>query len=87
MTSRANRRAIIRLGENEIRALLNLPDGMRVIGVNANWPMSAVDVMVEDDRLSEVAPHMEPPILAGRWEMNGDGSAAFIAPDVGAEVQ
>ncbi|MCG5464305.1 hypothetical protein MED01_002471 [Micromonospora sp. MED01] len=74
-------RAVVRLGEEEFRALLKLPDGMRMIGINANWLALSIDVMIEGDGLPECAPQTEPLMLHGRWDGNGDGQIRFVAPD------
>lgn len=60
------RRAIIRLSEDDLVKLLDLPLGYEVIGVYGDYRSWSIDVIVKGDDLAPVSPGVEPPVLLGR---------------------
>jgi hypothetical protein len=66
------RRAIVLLSDEIIERILDLPDGLRIVAINADFRRMGVEVMVEGDRLDPVAPATMPPTLAGEWDWNAE---------------
>jgi hypothetical protein len=64
------RRAIVQIDEQVLQALLEMPQGLRVLGVQGNWRNVGIDVMIEGPELEEVSHNTEPPILRGAWEFD-----------------
>lgn len=58
-------RALIRLGRDTLVQLLGLPDGMRVVAVNPDFPSSSILLMVESADLPQAPPDTAPPELGG----------------------
>lgn len=62
------RRAVVRLDEQAIAHMLALPEGLRVIGVHADFHNISIMVMVEGDALAPVTEATVPPTLVGEWQ-------------------
>lgn len=65
------RRALVYLGEQQLMRILKLPEGFRVIGVNADFYRVGVVVMVESDALPDIIEGGTIPNLTneqGQWE-------------------
>jgi hypothetical protein len=64
------RRAIVQLSQQDLERLLQLPDGMTIVGVRDDWARFGVRVLIEGGFLDEVPEEVEPPVLHGTWTRN-----------------
>lgn len=60
-----NRLGIVRLGEQEIRHLFDLPEGYHVVSVTSDWETRSIKIMVQSDDLPPVDEMAMPPVLTG----------------------
>lgn len=67
--STGRRRAVVRLTEQHIAHLLQLPEGMRVLGVRDDFLSLSVLVMVEGEQLAPVADNAALPMLEWACEL------------------
>jgi hypothetical protein len=54
---------LISLTEEDIVALLDIPDDVRILGIRDNWRTMGLEIMVEGERFEETSEHAEPPYL------------------------
>lgn len=67
------RRGIIRINEDDLIRLFDLPLGYQIVGVYADYKSWSIDIMVSDDSLEKVAPGAEPPRLLGKLNRSKGG--------------
>ena len=76
-----DRYAIVHLSRQELEQLLQLPAGLRIVGVRDDWARIGVRIMVEGEALEPVDKRMEPPTLHGTWHYNtGTGTLRWEFP-------
>ncbi len=75
------RRAVVRITEQMITAMLDLPDGIRVVGVRDDFIAMGVLVMVEGDGLDPVPSGAVTPDLPGYWRWPERGGRPRFVPD------
>jgi len=63
------RRAVVKVPEQMLHALLALPPGYTIVGVRDDWASNGIRVLVTSPDLDEVPPEVEPPLLAGSWDL------------------
>lgn len=61
------RRGQLVIGESTLASLLDLPEGIHIVGIHADWPSMSIRVMVEGDELDEIPEGCEPPVLMASW--------------------
>ena len=57
------RTALVRITPDTIANMLDLPEGVHVVGVTADFPTTSLVVMLQSDRFPEVDSNAEPPII------------------------
>lgn len=62
-----SRRAIITLGETEIREMLHLPESMDVVVIFADPARRGIEIVVRDDSFAPLAPGCMAPNVEGTW--------------------
>jgi len=74
------RRAIIILDDQLIAKILDLPEELKIVAINADSTRLAILVAVEGDTLDPVPPGAEPPLLSGSWSYDGEAQLLRFVP-------
>lgn len=75
------RRAIISMPPDLLAKMLQLPEGVKVHSVNADWRRNSIEIMLAGDGLpsvTECLPGMYPTELSFSVEVRGDGRIKVV---------
>jgi hypothetical protein len=64
------RRMLLQLDEEAIRAMLQLPIDVHIVGIRDNFRRNAIEVLLISDRFDVVAAGCEAPLAHVRYEYN-----------------
>lgn len=89
MSEQERRRAIISIPEYTIAQLLDLPEGVSVVSVHANWHRNTIEVLLEGDKLPVHHPGTEPvhlftgqEVMTVPWDETPEGSESGIKTEL-----